>query len=168
MFRKQLTREIQWLFCLTCIIIYFFQISSVKKGLKVQNLQSVFYHVSLIWYICQLISHIASLPQMKNVRHFWGGLFIWSRKKMVILWYWFVVDIIIEIIAIRYLLELPETKTTYLPTRTHFHDSRPTSLCSYSLIVHAWWRNSQYQLYSFFLDPTRASTHNQQHSGRVR
>jgi len=118
------------------------------------NLQSVFYHVSLIWYICQLISHIASLPQMKNVRHFWGGLFIWSRKKMVILWYWFVVDIIIEIIAIRYLLELAAWNKNHMsPQWTHFHDSRPTSLCSYSLIVHAWWRNSQYQFYSFFFGP---------------
>jgi len=39
-------------------------------------------------------------------------------------------------------------------TRTHYPDSEPTSLCSFSLLLRAWWRSNKYQLYSPWFDPT--------------
>jgi len=39
-------------------------------------------------------------------------------------------------------------------TRTHHSDSKPTSLCSYSLVLHALLRSNKYQFYNFWFDPT--------------
>jgi hypothetical protein len=45
-------------------------------------------------------------------------------------------------------------------------DSEPTSLCSFSLMLHAKQsqRSNKYQLYSLWFDPTWARTHNLPHS----
>ena len=47
-------------------------------------------------------------------------------------------------------------------TRTHFPDSGPTSLCSFSL------RSNKYQFYSLRFDPIRAPTHDLPYSRRAR
>ena len=43
---------------------------------------------------------------------------------------------------------------TCLPTLTHYHDSEPTSLCSFSIILRAQRRSNKYQIYSLLFDPT--------------
>ena len=39
-------------------------------------------------------------------------------------------------------------------TRTYYHDYEPNSLCIYSLMLHAWRRNSRHQFYYYWFDPT--------------
>ena len=38
-------------------------------------------------------------------------------------------------------------------TRTHYSDSEPTSICSFSLMLRAQWRSNKYQFYSLWFDP---------------
>jgi hypothetical protein len=47
---------------------------------------------------------------------------------------------------------------------THYPDSKPISLCSFSLMLRAQRRSNKYQFYSLWLDPTRARTHDLPHS----
>jgi hypothetical protein len=35
-----------------------------------------------------------------------------------------------------------------VPTQVHYPDSEPTSLCTFSVILHAWWRRNKYQFYN--------------------
>ena len=44
---------------------------------------------------------------------------------------------------------------TCTSTRTHYPDSEPTSLCSYSLMQRAQRRSNNYQLYSLWFETTR-------------
>ena len=44
-------------------------------------------------------------------------------------------------------------------TRTHYLDSEPTSLCSYTLVLCTYRRSSKYQFYSLWFDQTGAQTH---------
>ena len=53
------------------------------------------------------------------------------------------------------------TRPTYV---VGFPDSEPSSLCSYSVMLHALWRSGRYQFYSFCLYLTRTRTHNLPHS----
>ena len=48
---------------------------------------------------------------------------------------------------------------TYHSTRTHYLDSEPTSLCSYSLMFNAQRRSSKNQFYSLWFDLTKMWTH---------
>ena len=45
------------------------------------------------------------------------------------------------------------------PTRTHYPDSEPTCLCSFSLMLHVKWRSNKYQFYSLWFDPIGSRTH---------
>ena len=44
-------------------------------------------------------------------------------------------------------------------TQTHYSDSEPASICSYSLMLRAQRRRSKYQFYNLWIDPTWARTH---------
>ena len=44
------------------------------------------------------------------------------------------------------------------PIQTHYLNSEQTSLCSFSLMLHAWWRSNKYQFYSLWFDPNPWST----------
>ena len=68
-------------------------------------------------------------------------------------------------------LQYQLTKTTvcgqtYRPTQTHYPDSEPNSLCSFSLMLHAQWRNNKYQFYSLIY-PIGVQTHNLPHPRRA-
>jgi hypothetical protein len=52
------------------------------------------------------------------------------------------------------------------PIQTHYPDSEPTSLCSYSLMLLAQRRSSKYQFYSPLFDATEALTYNLPHSSK--
>ena len=52
-------------------------------------------------------------------------------------------------------------------TRTHYSDSPPTSLCSFSLMLRAQRRSNKYQFYSLWFDPTGTRTHDLPHSRLV-
>ena len=45
-------------------------------------------------------------------------------------------------------------------TRTHYLDSKPTSLCSFSLMQNSQQRSNKYQFYSLLFYPTLARIHN--------
>ena len=66
------------------------------------------------------------------------------------------------------LIETTVCGQTCRSTRTHYSDSEPTSLCSYSLMPRAQRRSNRYQLYSFQFDPIGARTHDLPHSRRAR
>ena len=56
--------------------------------------------------------------------------------------------------------ELTETAVrgwTCRSTRTHYPDSEPTSLCSFSIILRAWQRSNKYQFYRSLVWPDRGS-----------
>ena len=53
------------------------------------------------------------------------------------------------------------------PTLTHYPDSKPTSLDSFSLMLNAYLRSSKYQFYSSWFDPTGARTHDLPHSTKL-
>jgi hypothetical protein len=53
------------------------------------------------------------------------------------------------------------------PTRTHYSNSEPTSLCSFSLMLGAQRRSNTYQFYSLWFDPIGARTHDLPHSRRT-
>jgi hypothetical protein len=50
------------------------------------------------------------------------------------------------------------------PTPTHYSDSEPTSLCSFSLMMCALWISHKYQFYSLWFDPISARTYDLPHS----
>ena len=63
-----------------------------------------------------------------------------------------------------WILQCQITKTTVRGqtcrlTRTHYPDSEPTSLCSFSLMLRAYKRSKNINLYSLWYDPTGARTH---------
>ena len=53
-------------------------------------------------------------------------------------------------------------------TRTHYSDSEPTSLCSFSLMLRSQRRSNKYQFYILLFDKTAVRTHNLSHSRRAR
>ena len=56
-----------------------------------------------------------------------------------------------------YQCQLTETtvrRQTCRSTRTHYSDSEPTSLCSFSLMLRAQRRSNKYQFYNLQFDPT--------------
>ena len=56
-----------------------------------------------------------------------------------------------------FIVELTETTVrgqTRCSTPTHYSDSEPTSLCSFSLMPHAQRRSIKYQFHSLWFDPT--------------
>ena len=57
---------------------------------------------------------------------------------------------------------------TCRPSPTHYPDSEPSSLSSYSMKLRAKRRSSKYQFYSLWFDPTGARTHILPHSRRAR
>ena len=63
--------------------------------------------------------------------------------------------------TLSWILQCQLTETTVCgqtcrPTRTHYLDFKPTSLC---LMLHAQQRSNKYQFYSHWIDPIRAQTH---------
>ena len=50
------------------------------------------------------------------------------------------------------LTEIIIRRQTCLLTRTHYPDSEPTSLCSFSLMLRAQRRSNKYQFYSLWFD----------------
>ena len=52
-------------------------------------------------------------------------------------------------------------------TLTHYSDSEPTSLCSFSLMLRSQRRSNKYQFYILLFDKTAAHTHNLSHSRRA-
>ena len=53
-------------------------------------------------------------------------------------------------------------------TRTHYSDSEPTSLCSFSLMLRSQRRSNKYQFYIVLFNKIAARTHNLSHSKRAR
>jgi hypothetical protein len=53
------------------------------------------------------------------------------------------------------------------PTPTHYSDSEPTRLCSFSLMMCALWRSHKYQFYSLWFDPISARTYDLPRSRRA-
>ena len=49
-----------------------------------------------------------------------------------------------------------DRRQTCYPTRTHYNDCEPTSLCSFSLMLCAQQRSNKYQFHSLWCDPTGA------------
>ena len=53
-------------------------------------------------------------------------------------------------------------------TLIHYPDSKPTSLCSFSLMQHTQRRSNKYQFCSLWFDPIRTRTHDLPHSRQAR
>ena len=51
---------------------------------------------------------------------------------------------------------------------THYPDSEPTNVCSFSLMLHASRRSNKYWFYNLLFDPTRTQTHDLPHPRRER
>ena len=59
-------------------------------------------------------------------------------------------------------------KKTCCNTLTHYSDSEQTSLCSFSLLLHAQQRSNKYHFYSLWFYLTGSRTHNLPHWRRAR
>jgi hypothetical protein len=63
-------------------------------------------------------------------------------------------------ICLSYYFQLSVNVWTYSSTRIHYPDSDLGISCSWSLLLHAYWRSSKYQ---FLFDPTGAHIHDLLH-----
>jgi hypothetical protein len=84
--------------------------------------------------IQQFFSYIMTRTSLFSMRWWWGPLC--TRPTHWVVFY-----------------SASSLKQQCRSTRTHYPDSEPTSLCSFSLMLHAYQRSNKYQFYSLWLDP---------------
>ena len=103
--------------------------------------------------IQQLFSYIMARACYFSMRWSWGPLCTRPTRRVGLYYCW--------------LTETTVRGQTCRSTRTYYSASKPTSLCSFSLMLRSYRRSNKYQINSVWFDPTGARTHDLPHSKRA-